>query len=120
MPWRLLVHDKDRARDWYVNNLGFEVKAEWGPAFAILERDGTELWISGPETSAAKPMPDGRVPQPGGWNRPVIVVEEFEELVEGLRAVGVVFRNEPISGPGGSQVLIEDPSGNPVEIFSPR
>ena len=91
-----------------------------GPAFAIVERAGLELWLSGPQTSAAQPMPDGRVPAPGGWNRLVLEVDDVAEAVSRLRAAGAQFRNEPISGPGGTQVLVEDPSGNPIELFSAR
>jgi catechol 2,3-dioxygenase-like lactoylglutathione lyase family enzyme len=91
-----------------------------GPAFAIVERDGLEVWLSGPRTSAAQPMPDGRVPVPGGWNRLVLELEDVSVAAARLRAAGVTFRNEPPSGPGGTQVLVEDQSGNPVELFSPR
>ena len=91
-----------------------------GPAFAIVELDGLELWLSGPQTSAARPMPDGREPAPGGWNRLVLEVDDVEVTVARLHAAGVTFRNEPLSGPGGTQVLIEDPSGNPIELFSAR
>lgn len=119
MPLRILVRDKAEAVAWYVDHLGFAVVEEWGPAFAILERDGETLWISGPQTSAAQPMPDGRIPEPGGWNRLVIAVDSIESVINKLRAAKTTFRNEPISGPGGTQVLVEDPSGNPIEIFQP-
>ena len=117
---RYLVTDVDEAVDFYVERLGFTLSARWGPPFAIVERDGLELWLSGPQTSAAKPMPDGSVPEPGGWNRLVLEVDDVADLVERLRAAGVPCRNEPLTGPGGTQVLIEDPAGNPVELFSPR
>ena len=91
-----------------------------GPAFAIVEREGLSLWLSGPQTSAAQPMPDGRAPEPGGWNRLVVEVSDVAAEVERLRSAGVVFRNEPLTGPGGTQVVLDDPSGNPVELFSPR
>ena len=91
-----------------------------GPAFAIVERDGLSLWLSGSQSSAAQPMPDGRVPEPGGWNRLVIEVADVPAEVERLASAGIGFRNEPISGPGGTQVVLDDPSGNPVELFSPR
>ncbi len=117
---RYLVADVDEAVDFYVERLGFTLSARMGPPFAIVERDGLELWLSGPQTSAAKPMPDGSMPEPGGWNRLVLEVDEVVELVDRLRAAGVRFRNEPLSGPGGTQVLIEDPSGNPIELFTPR
>ena len=117
---RYLVTDVDEAVDFYVERLGFTLSARMGPPFAIVERDGLELWLSGPQTSAAKPMPDGSVPEPGGWNRLVLEVDDVAELAERLLAAGVRFRNEPLSGPGGTQVLIEDPSGNPIELFTPR
>jgi len=112
-------YDVESSIEWYTANLGFRLDERWGPAFAILELCGESLWLSGPGTSARKPMPDGRVPEPGGWNRFVVVVDEFDQTVSKLKASGVKFRNEPITGPGGSQVLIEDPDGNPVEVFAP-
>lgn len=118
MPFRILVDDKDAAVQWYADCLGFSVAEEWGPAFAILELRGDRLWVSGPQTSAAKPMPDGSQPAPGGWNRIVVQVEDFEQTLALLKSRGAKFRNEPITGPGGTQVLVEDPSGNPVEVFS--
>ena len=117
---RYLVRDADEAVAFYVDLLGFELIARMGPAFAIVERDGHELWLSGPQTSAAQPMPDGGVPGPGGWNRIVVEVDDVAAAVERLVATGVHCRNEPLSGPGGTQVLIEDPSGNPIELFTPR
>ena len=88
--------------------------------YAMVERDGVSLWLSGPGTSAAQPMPDGRKPEPGGWNRIVISVDDIASLVEELQGAGVTFRSELISGPGGQQVLIEDPDGNPIEVFQSR
>lgn len=120
MPFRIIVNDKSEAVAWYRDHLGFSVIEEWGPAFAILERGGERLWVSGPQTSAARPMPDGRVPEPGGWNRMVVEVENIDQAIEGLIATGAVFRSDLIVGPGGRQVLVEDPSGNPVEVFEPR
>lgn len=120
MPVRYFVRDVSVAAAFYVDQIGFELVEQWGPAFAILSHNDTALWLSGPDTSAAKPMPDGRVPEPGGWNRVVVTVENLEGLVAGLRLTGTKFRNDPISGPGGSQVLIEDPDGNPIELFQPR
>ena len=118
MPFRILVHDKDVARDWYVQVLGFEVREDWGP-IAILERSDTVLWVSGPQTSAARPMPDGRTPEPGGWNRFVLTVTDLAALVRTLREQGMPFRNDIVEGPGGRQILCEDPSGNVVELFEP-
>ncbi len=117
---RYLVHDVDAAVAFYVGLLGFTLVTRMGPAFAIVEREGLSLWLSGPQTSAAQPMPDGRVSEPGGWNRLVIEVSDLPSDVERMRAAGVVFRNEPLSGPGGTQVVLDDPSGNPVELFSAR
>ena len=117
---RYLVRDADEAVAFYVDLLGFELVTRMGPAFAIVARDGHELWLSGPQTSAAQPMPDGRLPTPGGWNRVVLEVADVAAVVAGLAEAGVQCRNEPLSGPGGTQVLIEDPSGNPIELFAPR
>jgi len=116
---RYLVHDVDAAVDFYVTKLGFTLTQRMGPAFAIVGRDDLALWVSGPRTSAAQSMPDGRTPQPGGWNRLVVEVADLEALVAELRASGSTFRNDPVSGPGGTQILVEDPSGNPVELFQP-
>ena len=116
---RYLVHDVDAAVDFYVNQLGFTLTRRMGPAFAIVGRGDLALWVSGPRTSAAQPMPDGRTPQPGGWNRLVIEITELDVLVAELGASGSTFRNDPVSGPGGTQILVEDPSGNPVELFQP-
>lgn len=120
MATRYLVSDLAANLPFYVDLLGYEVEEQWGPAFAILVRNGERLWLSGPQTSAAQPMPDGRKPEPGGWNRIVLVVENFDDLTSRLRAFGVTFQNDPLSGPGGRQVLIEDPSGNPIELFEAR
>ena len=120
MPaFRLIVDDVDAALAFYQDCLGFTVKQRMGPVFAQIERDGLEVWVSGPGTSARKPMPDGREPIPGGWNRLVVQVDDIAASVANLRSAGVTFRNEPFSGPGGTQVVIDDPSGNPVEIFQP-
>jgi catechol 2,3-dioxygenase-like lactoylglutathione lyase family enzyme len=116
---RYLVHDVDAVLPFY-EALGFSLADRWGPPFAILRRDGLDLWLAGPGTSAAKPMPDGAKPVPGGWNRIVIEVDDLDTTVAALRAQGARFRNEPIAGPGGRQVLAEDPSGNPVELFEGR
>ena len=117
---RYLVRDTDEAVSFYVDQLGFELVTSMGPPFAIVERDGLELWLSGPQSSAARPMPDGRAPEPGGWNRLVIVVDDVPEALARLDEQGTTRRNDPISGPGGTQVVIEDPSGNPIELFTPR
>ncbi len=90
-----------------------------GPAFAIVTRKGLSLWLSGPRSSAAQPMPDGRQPEAGGWNRLVVEVDAIDEIVERLRGAGARFRNEILAGVGGKQILVEDPSGNPIELFEP-
>jgi catechol 2,3-dioxygenase-like lactoylglutathione lyase family enzyme len=117
---RYLVDDADEAAAFYVEALGFKIDRRIGSAFTFVSRDDLVVWLSGPETSAARPMPNGDQPVPGGWNRLVVEVDDFDVVVERLREAAVPFRNEPISGPGGRQVLVEDPSGNPIEIFQPR
>jgi len=120
IAYRLLVDDVVRAKAFYVDLLGFKVVKEFGPVFAEVERDGVSVWLSGPETSAARPMPDGRKPTSGGWNRVVVAVENLATRVAELKAAGVVFRNTIVTGPGGSQILAEDGVGNVVELFEPR
>jgi catechol 2,3-dioxygenase-like lactoylglutathione lyase family enzyme len=114
---RYLVHDVDAAVGFYTEHLGFSVTQQFGPAIAILSREDLILWVAGPTASAARPMPDGRKPEPGGWNRFVIEVKDLVEMVAGLRDKGVPFRNDIVDGPGGRQILCEDPSGNVVELF---
>ena len=116
---RYLVHDVAVTLDFYTQHLGFKLIDQMGPAFAILAKGDLQLWLSGPQTSAARPMPDGRQPTAGGWNRFVIEVEDIEALVAAMKTAGIKFRNEIITGPGGKQILAEDPSGNPIEIFQP-
>lgn len=117
---RYFVSDIDRSIKFYHEAFGFGEKERWGRAFAIIHRAGLEIWLSGPATSAAAPMPDGRVPEAGGWNRIVIAVSDLEAVVGKLRELGAGFRNDIVSGPGGSQVLVDDPDGNPIEVFQPR
>ncbi len=116
---RYLVNDVDAALPFY-RALGFRLTDRWGPPFAILKRKGLSLWLSGPGTSARKKLKNGATPEPGGWNRLVVEVRDIEATVVELTAQGAVFRSKPIKGPGGQQVLVEDPSGNPVELFQPR
>ena len=116
---RYLVNDVDAAVAFYVDSLGFEIAQQFGAAIAILKRQDLTLWVAGPQASAARPMPDGARPEPGGWNRFVIEVEDIEARVAELMARGVTFRNDIVTGPGGRQVLCEDPSGNAVELFQP-
>ena len=115
---RYLVADVGDAVSFYVDVLGFE-EVERFPAIAIVRSGDLELWLAGPISSAARPMPDGRTPEPGGWNRFVIRVDDLEARVAALASSGVVFRNEIVVGPGGRQILAEDPSGNVVELFEP-
>ena len=117
---RLLVADVAVASAFYTEQFGFVETENWGGAFAIVLREDLSLWLSGPQTSAAKPLSDGRVPVPGGWNRIVLSVTDIEKTVAQLRAAGCVFRSEIVSGPGGQQILCDDPSGNPIEVFQPR
>jgi catechol 2,3-dioxygenase-like lactoylglutathione lyase family enzyme len=115
---RYLVDDVDAAIGFY-QALGFVLKDRWGPPFASVTLGDLELWLAGPATSAARPMPDGAKPKPGGWNRLVITVPDLTATVAQLRQTGCRFRNDIVSGPGGRQILVEDPSGNPVELFAP-
>lgn len=114
---RYLVNDVDVAIAFYTTHLGFALKQQMGPAFALVNKGDLDLWLSGPVSSAAKPMPDGRKPEAGGWNRIVIEVADLAATVEGMRSAGVRFRNDILTGPGGKQILAEDPSGNPIELF---
>jgi catechol 2,3-dioxygenase-like lactoylglutathione lyase family enzyme len=113
---RYLVHDVDAALAFY-SILGFELSERWGPPFAVVQRGDLSVWLSGPGTSASKTLPGGAKPEPGGWNRLVIEVDDLDATVGELRALGASFRSDPVSGPGGRQVLVDDPSGNPVELF---
>jgi catechol 2,3-dioxygenase-like lactoylglutathione lyase family enzyme len=116
---RYMVDDVDAAVAFYTTHLGFSVISEALPAFADVARGDLRLLLSGPASSAGRPMPDGRKPGPGGWNRIHFVVDDLAAEVERLRSGGVRFRNEVVTGPGGSQILLEDPSGNVVELFQP-
>jgi catechol 2,3-dioxygenase-like lactoylglutathione lyase family enzyme len=116
---RYMVDDVPAAIDFYTKHLGFAVHAAMPPAFADVRRGNLRLLLSGPTSSAGRPMPDGRTPGPGGWNRIHLLVADIADEVARLRAAGVPFRNEVVSGPGGRQILLDDPSGNPVELFQP-
>ena len=117
---RYMVDDVDAAVAFYTTHIGFSLLSNAAPAFADVIRGNLRLLLSGPTSSAGRPMPDGRTPAPGGWNRIHLIVEDIAAEVERLRAAGVEFRNNVVKGPGGSQILLEDPSGNPVELFQPR
>ena len=114
---RYMVDDVDAAVAFYTERLGFTLRRQFGLNMAILARDDLTLWLAGPSASAARPMPDGRRPEPGGWNRFVLEVDDLPALVARLKQEGVRFRNDIITGPGGRQVLCEDPSGNAVELL---
>jgi catechol 2,3-dioxygenase-like lactoylglutathione lyase family enzyme len=117
---RYLVDDVDAAIAFYVMHFGFELLTNQAPAFADVQRGNLRLLLSGPSSSAARPMPDGRQPEPGGWNRIHLLVGDLGSEVERLREAGLTFRNEVVKGPGGSQILVDDPAGNPIELFQPR
>jgi catechol 2,3-dioxygenase-like lactoylglutathione lyase family enzyme len=116
---RYMVDDVENAVAFYTTNFGFTVRSSAAPAFADVVRGNLRLLLSGPASSAGRPMPDGRVPQPGGWNRIHLIVDDIAAEVERLRAAGLTFRNDIVTGPGGQQILLEDPSGNPIELFQP-
>ena len=117
---RYITDDVDAAVDFYVERLGFDVDMRPGPGFAMLSRGTLRLLLNQPGAGGAgEPMPDGRRPEPGGWNRIQIEVSDLEREVAALRAAGVSFRGEIITGRGGSQILLDDPAGNPVELFQP-
>jgi len=116
---RYMVDDVEESIDFYQRHFGFELGHNAAPAFAEVLRGKLRLLLAGPKSSAGRPMPDGRQPGPGGWNRIHFVVADIAAEVDRLRADGVSFRNEIVSGPGGQQILVEDPSGNPIELFQP-
>jgi catechol 2,3-dioxygenase-like lactoylglutathione lyase family enzyme len=116
---RYMVDDVQAAVDFYTTHFGFTLRSNPGPAFADVTRGNLRLLLSGPASSAGRPMPDGRKPAPGGWNRIHLIVDDLAAEVERLRAAGLTFRNDVVTGPGGKQILIDDPSGNPVELFQP-
>lgn len=115
---RYMVSDVPGAVDFYTRHFGFTVGVN-SPAFADATRGNLRLLLSGPQSSAGRPMPDGAQPSPGGWNRIHFIVDDIAAEVERLRAAGVRFRNDIISGPGGQQIVLDDPSGNPIELFQP-
>lgn len=116
---RYMVDDVEDAVAFYTTHFGFTVRSSAAPAFADVVRGGLRLLLSGPASSAGRPMPDGRRPEPGGWNRIHFVVDDIAADVARLRAAGLTFRNDIVTGPGGQQILLEDPSGNPIELFQP-
>ena len=116
---RYMVDDVDTAIDFYTKHLDFEVRTSAAPAFADVTRGALRLLLSGPTSSAGRAMPDGTKPGPGGWNRIHLIVADLTTEVDRLHDAGVSFRNDVVTGPGGSQILLEDPSGNVVELFQP-
>jgi catechol 2,3-dioxygenase-like lactoylglutathione lyase family enzyme len=116
---RYMVDDVDESIDFYTSHLGFTLKSNRAPAFADVIRGNLRLLLSGPASSAGRSMPDGREPEPGGWNRIHFIVDDIDAEVERLRTAGLSFRNDIVAGPGGKQILVDDPSGNPIELFQP-
>jgi glyoxylase I family protein len=116
---RYQVKDVDRSVAFYTQHLGFKLDQQAGPAFAKVSNGNLTLWLSGPKSSGSRPMPDGRQQEPGGWNRLALEVDDLPSLVEAMKKAGLRFRNEIETGPGGSQIQLEDPDGNPVELFQP-
>jgi len=116
---RYMVDDVAEAVEFYANHFGFEPRSVTLPAFADVTKDHLRLLLSGPKSSAGRPMPDGAVPGPGGWNRLHFVTADLDGEIARLKAEGVRFRNDVVSGPGGRQILVEDPSGNLIELFQP-
>lgn len=116
---RYMVGDVDESIAFYTKLLGFELLTSAAPAFADVKRGNLRLLLAGPLSSAGRPMPDGRIPSPGGWNRIHFHVADIDAEVARLRDAGATFRNDIVIGPGGKQILLEDPSGNVVELFQP-
>lgn len=120
MAVRYFVADVERSLAFFEGSLGFLKVERWGPAFAIVEKDDQKIWLSGPGTSAMKALLDGSTPRPGGSTRIVVETLDLVEMVEELRAQGTTFLGELVTGPGGSQIVIADPDGNPIELFEGR
>ena len=116
---RYMIDDVPDAIKFYTTHFGFELDLDASPAFASVTRDGVRLLLSGKTSSGRRAMPDGREPVPGGWNRIQIQVDDLDAEVKRLRKADLMFRNDIVTGPGGSQILLDDPSGNPVELFQP-
>jgi catechol 2,3-dioxygenase-like lactoylglutathione lyase family enzyme len=117
---RYLVDDVEASIAFYTDHLGFSLISSMAPAFADIRRGALRLLLSGPKSSAGRPMPDGRTPGPGGWNRIHLLVDDIGAEVDRLRSSGLTFRSDIVKGPGGAQIVLDDPSGNPIELFQPR
>jgi len=116
---RYMVDDVQASIDFYTAHFDFEVRTSAVPAFADVTKGYLRLLLSGPASSAGRPMPDGVTPSPGGWNRIHFIVDDLTSEVDRLRNAGLEFRNDIVTGPGGSQILLQDPSGNLIELFQP-
>jgi catechol 2,3-dioxygenase-like lactoylglutathione lyase family enzyme len=116
---RYMVSDVGESVDFYTKHFGFEPVGPSSPAFAAVTRDNLRLLLSGPQSSAGRAMPDGAQPGPGGWNRIHFLYDDLDAEITRLKAEGVPFRNDVVSGPGGKQILVQDPSGNLIELFQP-
>ncbi len=116
---RYQIKDVSRAVEFYTGHLGFKLDMQNPPAFAAVSIGDFKLILSGPGTSGARPMPDGRSQEPGGWNRIMLRVSNLQDRVEALKKIGLHFRNDMEVGPGGKQIQLEDPDGNPIELFEP-
>lgn len=116
---RYQVKDVGRSIDFYTRQLGFKLEAKHLPAFAEVSAGGLKLILSGPGASGSRPMPDGRPQEPGGWNRVILQVDDLPARIDALQKAGLHFRNQMEAGPGGKQIQLEDPDGNPLELFEP-
>ncbi len=116
---RYQVTDVDRAVEFYTQHLGFKLDRKPAPVIALISNEGFKIWLSGPGASGSRPMSDGRTQEPGGWNRVALEVEDLPSVIEAMKKEGLHFRNEMEKGPGGSQIQLEDPDGNPIELFQP-
>lgn len=116
---RYQVSDVQASIGFYTRHLGFALEQSFAPAFARISNGDCVLWLSGPDSSGARPMPDGRKQEPGGWNRLALEVDDLETCVAWMKKAGLRFRNEIETGPGGRQIQLEDPDGNPIELFQP-
>jgi glyoxylase I family protein len=116
---RYQVKDVERSIGFYTRNLDFKLKHQAGSVFASVSKGGLDIFLSGPGSSGSRPLPDGRQQEPGGWNRIVLSVDDLESVVTKMKEAGLRFRNEIETGPAGKQIQVEDPDGNPIELFEP-